>query len=432
MNLTIKHKQMLLAAFVLLALLSLLWQGRAAVNQQTKLNQVVEATYQLQLDMLTLRRNEKDFLMRQQLKYQQQFDKNIQAAQHTLTQLEQRLVTADLPLHQASALQPLLTSYQQAFSQLAEATVTRGLNKDEGHYGKLRRATHQLESYLQQQNNDRALVLLLTLRRHEKDFMLRDDAKYQQRLQTTAEQLSSTVAADPQALAVIEQYVAEFDAFFNISKQIGLSEKLGTRGEMRAAVHQLEQSLTLLNERYKQQVQQAAENSKLFQLVVSVLICSLILAGMFVISQQIIAPVQHIARAFEDMRKSDDLTKRIQILRQDEIGAATKDFNILIDYFHQVVKKIYHSVERLDSATGVVTQNVYHTKKYIERQQVQSDLVATAVTEMGAAATDIARNAESTAEKVTSAHQSAQLGACLLYTSPSPRDQRGSRMPSSA
>ena len=24
------------------------------------------------------------------------------------------------------------------------------------------------------------------------------------------------------------------------------------------------------------------------------------------------------------------------------------------------------------------------------------------------------------------------LGACLLYTSPSPRDQRGSRMPSSA
>ena len=25
-----------------------------------------------------------------------------------------------------------------------------------------------------------------------------------------------------------------------------------------------------------------------------------------------------------------------------------------------------------------------------------------------------------------------QLGACLLYTSPSPRDQRGSRMPSSA
>ena len=28
--------------------------------------------------------------------------------------------------------------------------------------------------------------------------------------------------------------------------------------------------------------------------------------------------------------------------------------------------------------------------------------------------------------------QSAQIHACLLYTSPSPRDQRGSRMPSSA
>ena len=28
--------------------------------------------------------------------------------------------------------------------------------------------------------------------------------------------------------------------------------------------------------------------------------------------------------------------------------------------------------------------------------------------------------------------QAEQLGTCLLYTSPSPRDQRGSRMPSSA
>ena len=29
-------------------------------------------------------------------------------------------------------------------------------------------------------------------------------------------------------------------------------------------------------------------------------------------------------------------------------------------------------------------------------------------------------------------HVSNELGSCLLYTSPSPRDQRGSRMPSSA
>ena len=29
-------------------------------------------------------------------------------------------------------------------------------------------------------------------------------------------------------------------------------------------------------------------------------------------------------------------------------------------------------------------------------------------------------------------HQAADVLACLLYTSPSPRDQRGSRMPSSA
>ena len=29
-------------------------------------------------------------------------------------------------------------------------------------------------------------------------------------------------------------------------------------------------------------------------------------------------------------------------------------------------------------------------------------------------------------------HKAVEIDACLLYTSPSPRDQRGSRMPSSA
>ena len=36
------------------------------------------------------------------------------------------------------------------------------------------------------------------------------------------------------------------------------------------------------------------------------------------------------------------------------------------------------------------------------------------------------------AHKLTDAERDVVLSTCLLYTSPSPRDQRGSRMPSSA
>ena len=43
-----------------------------------------------------------------------------------------------------------------------------------------------------------------------------------------------------------------------------------------------------------------------------------------------------------------------------------------------------------------------------------------------------ATNDELNALAYASDHVLAQLGSCLLYTSPSPRDQRGSRMPSSA
>ena len=43
---------------------------------------------------------------------------------------------------------------------------------------------------------------------------------------------------------------------------------------------------------------------------------------------------------------------------------------------------------------------------------------------------DALRAAEAKNEQLTAENAAAQL--CLLYTSPSPRDQRGSRMPSSA
>ena len=42
------------------------------------------------------------------------------------------------------------------------------------------------------------------------------------------------------------------------------------------------------------------------------------------------------------------------------------------------------------------------------------------------------RTGECTADRADSLVQKRQDGTCLLYTSPSPRDQRGSRMPSSA
>lgn len=411
MSLTIKQKLYLLAATVVVALLVLILEGRYIASQQRHLGEVVDTNSQLQIDMLMLRRNEKDFLMRQDLKYLDRFNINMSKAEKTLENLITHIGHTSLSSQQAEALATPLSDYKELFNQLVSLTEKRGLDKDLGHYGSLRKATHNLESHLNAQGNNEALVQLLTLRRHEKDFILRSDAKYVSRLQATSNNLKKLVQQDTVAINFVKQYVNEFNAFYKISEQIGLSEKEGVRGEMRSGVHQLESELKKLSEFYSQAVTDSLEKSQAIQLIASLLISLFIVVAIIVIARQVISPIEHLSSSFEDIRKSDDLTKRVEILREDEIGKASKDFNILLDYFHKMVQKINVSVDKLEEATESVSQSVHNTQQSIHQQATQSDMVATAVTEMGAAANDIAKNAELTASTVHSAHSSAELGS---------------------
>lgn len=411
MNLTIKQKLIALAIFVLVALLVLFIESQYASNQQTNLNYVKSKTYQLQSDMLMLRRNEKDFIIRKDISYLGKFNKNMSAAKATLSDLIAGVEAADLSVNEATALQPFLTSYEQAFQEIVEAYEKRGLSKTEGAYGDLRRATAQLESYLDNSNNDKAMVLLLNLRRHEKDFMLREELSYVDKLQSTAKQLIALLQNQSQAKNTIERYVASFDQYVAMTQAIGLSKSEGIRGKMRGEIHKLETSLKKLIKVYSEEVEAAIDSSKVMQILFSLVISILILFGIFYIAKQIVQPIQYLSKSFADIRKTDDLTKRIQVLRNDELGMASKDFNILVDYFHTTVKRIYASIDELESATGILTTNVQTTQSAIEQQQEQSDMVATAVNEMGAAANEIANNADLTASRVSSAHDSAQLGS---------------------
>ena len=93
-------------------------------------------------------------------------------------------------------------------------------------------------------------------------------------------------------------------------------------------------------------------------------------------------------------------------------------------------------------------QWLLHSKNLIEEQfnQKVSLAVSMAVTQLGDGPKTCIANAEPDLVAMSTSHQLTTLPpkseeasvkaaldkACLLYTSPSPRDQRGSRMPSSA
>ncbi|MBC8112206.1 MAG: GAF domain-containing protein [Verrucomicrobia bacterium] len=133
-----------------------------------------------------------------------------------------------------SNLKQDLESYQKLFVQTAALMKEKGF-KDLGLEGKMREAIHYIE-------NSELLpskVNLLTLRRHEKDFLLRKDPQYIEKFRSDfnkfAVQIENIEANEEEKLALsqaLTTYQANFEKITEIEKQIGFSEKEGLRSKM--------------------------------------------------------------------------------------------------------------------------------------------------------------------------------------------------------
>ncbi|MGY4403610.1 hypothetical protein [Bradyrhizobium sp. USDA 3315] len=83
----------------------------------------------------------------------------------------------DDPLKQG-ILRPAVNLYATRFQNLVSAQRNLGFNEDDGLQGKLRIAVHAVEQRLSEVNQPRLTILMLMMRRHEKDFLLRGEDKY--------------------------------------------------------------------------------------------------------------------------------------------------------------------------------------------------------------------------------------------------------------
>jgi len=82
------------------------------------------------------------------------------------------------PLKKASSLRSGLNLYQTRFQNLTSIQRVLGLNENQGLRGKLRSAVHAVESKLVGIDQPPLTVLMLMMRGHERDFILRGDEKY--------------------------------------------------------------------------------------------------------------------------------------------------------------------------------------------------------------------------------------------------------------
>jgi methyl-accepting chemotaxis protein len=150
----------------------------------------------LYVALLEARRAEKDFQLRNDERYAGKQGDFAQAAAAKLAALKQQLSGGELAalLPRVEAIQSGFDVYARTFTTLADAKRKLGLDQESGLEGQLRKSVHEIESGLKTLADSRLGAAMLTMRRHEKDFMLRHDAKYGESMKTAAVEFAGLLA----------------------------------------------------------------------------------------------------------------------------------------------------------------------------------------------------------------------------------------------
>ncbi|WP_330208726.1 MULTISPECIES: methyl-accepting chemotaxis protein [unclassified Pseudomonas] len=89
-----------------------------------------------------------------------------------------------------------------------------------------------------------------------------------------------------------------------------------------------------------------------------------------------------------------DLTQRLAVTSQDELGELGSSFNRFVDKIHGLVRQITEMTAQLTGLVGEVTDQTQRSEQAMERQRHETDQVATAINQMLAAAQEVAKSAQ--------------------------------------
>jgi methyl-accepting chemotaxis protein len=120
----------------------------------------------------------------------------------------------------------------------------------------------------------------------------------------------------------------------------------------------------------------------------------------------LLKPLNHITTAMKDIATGDaDLTQRLKVVSNDEIGKVSEYFNNFIESIHHMVIEVIDSATQLDDLSKQSNETAGENNRAIQNQQEEITQVAAAIHEMSSTSAAVAENARITAESA----QNAQL-----------------------
>jgi len=324
-QLSLKSKLKLLLFIVALTGILIVGITEYSTSETNSFRAIEKNVQSLKAATLKLRKDEKDFLNRETRnsdffrtgasKYIDSFNSGISLIEEKLDELlsDNIIVEADVS-NEIKELKSVITKYNKTFHDLTNTAKEKGF-KDYGIVGNMRGAVHNVESALKNNKaNANLMVHMLMLRRHEKDYLLRKDIKYQEKFNKECREFRNSLGTLVESGRMqntynlhLDAYQASFHSLIDIDKKIGLNEKEGLIGQLREHVHKIEPIIDNVQAELHTYLQYKQQKLKLIATIIIVLSIILLLALFIFINREIFKSIggdpKEVAKITDDIAK---------------------------------------------------------------------------------------------------------------------------------
>ncbi|MEO0615604.1 MAG: EAL domain-containing protein [Pseudomonadota bacterium] len=262
-------------------------------------------------------------------------------------------------------------AYSWTFSQLAQRVRERGF-QDHGVVGRMRDIIHSLEA---QVADDDLMVHMLTLRRHEKDYIIRNQTRYVTALVERATVFEQAIANHPRLSIATKQsmierldlYVASFRDLVAIDETIGIRSRTGLFEDLFGIEQRLTSSFGALEMAVAAYASNRAEVMTRYLSLAAMGAAAFALLASMALSRRLTRPLNELSSRMRDYVESEfkqhvdleDLTRL-----NDEVGHLARDFGAvqqaITDHVSSIRKMAYY-----DNLTGAASR-AYLTQRLNE------------------------------------------------------------------
>ncbi|NAX23850.1 methyl-accepting chemotaxis protein [Vibrio sp. V39_P1S14PM300] len=383
----IKQKLYSLGVIAILGIAFLVGATTHFTQTTGELSQATQLVDKLEIRLLNLRRNEKDFLLRHDAKYLDKFEKNITTFLSLESELSGLLSEHKLPSSQQ--LRTDILSYQKSFQQLVAGYQTLGLKADQA----LRNDYYTAFSALESRLGSEDLVKLFEF-----------DEKVE------AGELDAQLLTDVPA----PQFLKTANALVAQKQVIGLKYDQGLLGEARTRSHSVEKQFSDFSTKLNEQIDANNQQVSTMKTAIVGIIVVLIAGFIYWISRSINLQVAFLLNTIQEIARTNNVGMRANLQGKDELASIGTYFNRLLEKLEGLISGTQTKAGQLSSNTETMHGEL---QSVIEQFHIQADhttSMATAVQEMVATISEISESTSVAVEGVQQASVNAQNGRTVV------------------